>query len=96
MVFGAFCIHDYGFDYGDVRAHGGLAYFPEIAEGSVRFAKNPTYAAEKVVVKRPRSYKELGIRQGVPIYEQYELDPQLYAFVTDPMKYKDVWDDFEP
>lgn len=51
MVFGAFCIHDYGFDYGDVRAHGGLAYFPEIAEGSVRFAKNPTYAAEKVVVK---------------------------------------------
>lgn len=96
MVFGAFCIRDYGFDYGDVRAHGGLAYFPEIAEGCVQFVKNPAYSAGKVVVKRPRSYKELGIRQGMPIYEQYELDPQLYAFVTDPMKYKDVWDDFEP
>lgn len=96
MVFGAWCVRDFGFDYDDVRAHGGLAFFPEVTQGTIKFVKNPAYKVEEVTVKRARSYEDLGVRQGVPIYEQYEDNPELFTFVTDPMKYREVWKDFQP
>lgn len=41
MTFGAWCVRDYGFEYGQVRAHGGIAYFPYVEDGGIRWRENP-------------------------------------------------------
>ena len=55
MVFGAWCIRDFGFDYEDVRTHGGLAYFPILQEGNhITWLKNETYHAPAIIEKNAR------------------------------------------
>ena len=41
MMFGAWCVRDYGFDYQDIRKHKGFAYFPKVKGEKIVFEKNP-------------------------------------------------------
>ncbi|KMY49975.1 glucose-6-phosphate isomerase family protein [Peribacillus loiseleuriae] len=97
MAFGAWCVRDYGFDYKGVREHGGVAYFPTVQDnGHLAWSTNPSYQAPELIVKAARTYPEFGIERDIPIYTQYENNPNLFAFVTDPESVKDIWINFEP
>ena len=96
MVFGAWCVRDYGFDYDDVRAHNGLSYFPIVNDKKIEFEKNPKYEECKLEVKKPRKYEELNLDYSKSIYAQYRDDRSKFDFVTDPLKYKDLWENFIP
>ncbi|MFL2061826.1 glucose-6-phosphate isomerase family protein [Marinilactibacillus psychrotolerans] len=97
MVFGAWCIRDYGFEYDDVLAHGGLAYFPVLEENNkISWKKNETYNPPSIVIRNARVYSEFGLEKGVPIYTQYEKNKNLFNFVTKPETVKNIWLKFEP
>lgn len=96
MAFGAWCIRDFGFDYDEVRAHGGLAWFPVLGEGhEIGWVANEAYDKNELVVREARALPEFGLREGVPIYRQYEENHELFSFVTNPQTAKDVWLHYE-
>lgn len=97
MVFGAWCIRDFGFDYEDIRAHSGLAYFPILGEkNNISWVKNEAYDASILIEKSARKYPEFGLKTGVPIYTQYEQDNDLFVFVTQPFTAEKIWSNYEP
>ncbi len=97
LVFGAWCVRDFGFDYDDVRAHAGLTFFPTTNDdGSMTWNKNPNYNDCEIILKKPRIYTEFGIEEGVSIYEQYVKDNAKFDFVKDPMTVKKLWENFIP
>jgi glucose-6-phosphate isomerase, archaeal len=96
MVFGAFCDRQYGFVYDEVRAHGGLAWFPILDEQqNIRWEANPKYRTSEISVRGPRAYPELGMR-GVAMYEQFTADPDSLQWVSEPARAEAVWKKFEP
>lgn len=97
LSFGAWCVRDYGFDYQDVRAHRGIAWFPIVdEEGKVQFIENRLYQKSCLIVKEPREYTEFLIEKGVPIYQQFEEDPDRFLFVSKPNTAKEKWLNFIP
>ena len=96
LTFGAWCVRDYGFDYDDVRAHGGIAWFPQVEGGETTWVANGAYLPSELVVRRPRACTEFGLRQGVPIYRQFVENPDLFLFVSRPESAKALWQGFEP
>ncbi len=96
MVFGAWCIRDYGFDYKDVREHGGLAYFPVFKHGTIHFDVNPQYIQKELIVKQPRDYTEFHIDAQKPLYLQYLEDKDRFDFITNPLDYQSIWENFIP
>lgn len=101
LTFAAWCDRGYaGFDYEGVRSHGGLAWFPLLdANGSLRWERNSSYRwgeGSTLIEKPPRSYAELGIRSGVPIYRQFLEGPDLFDFVARPGRVERHWRDFIP
>ncbi|MBR6427119.1 MAG: glucose-6-phosphate isomerase [Clostridia bacterium] len=96
MTFGAWCVRDYGFDYGAVRGHGGIAFFPKIRDGVLKWEANPRYSAGLLTVKNARKYVDFGIESGISIYGQYVKNRSLFGFVTDPLGYPDLWKNYVP
>ncbi|PRR83604.1 glucose-6-phosphate isomerase family protein [Clostridium vincentii] len=96
MIFGAWCVRDYGFDYVDVRAHNGLSYFPIVKNGKIEFEKNPKYSECKLEIKKARKYEELKLDYTKSIYTQYRENRTKFDFVTNPFKYKEIWEKFIP
>lgn len=97
MTFGAWCVREYGFEYEEVRAHNGLAWFPLLdAEDNVEWKRNPSYRVSDLVEKKPRIYDEFGIHPGIPIYTQFETNPDRFAFVPRPDLFADQWKHFIP
>lgn len=97
LVFGAWCVRDYGFDYEDVRAHKGLAYFPKLTKtGEVIWERNPNYESKDLVIKKPREYSELDIVKNMPIYSQYKEDKERFMFVAKPQIKEKIWEKFVP
>jgi glucose-6-phosphate isomerase len=97
MTFGAWCDRQYGFEYAEVRARGGLAFFPLLApSGRVEWARNPRYAARPLVERRARAYPELGLVAGEPIYRTFARDPEAVQWVSDPARFASLWEGFEP
>ena len=96
MVFGAWCIRDYGFEYQEVRKLEGLSFFPVIKNHQIEFVKNKKYEKCELTIKKPRKYYEFHLKYDKSIYAQYEEDHQKFDFVTDPIKYKDIWENFIP
>lgn len=97
MSFGAWCVRDYGFDYEDVRKHNGVAWFPIVNENNdIEFITNEKYEKSELIVKRPRQYVEFGIKKGIPIYQQFVDNPDLFLFVSNPQLYKEKWINFVP
>lgn len=100
LVFGAWCVRDYGFEYEDVREHGGMAYFPILNEqGGISWEKNQKYTSSDIIIKQPNKelYKKLfDIEINKSIYEQYLEDNSKFDFVPRPYIKKEQWDIFEP
>ena len=97
LTFGAWCDRDYGFEYDDVRRHGGIAWFPLLDdEGRLEWEKNPAYHTEHLIVKAPGDYSALGLEKGKPIYQQFCEDPDKFLFVSDPQRAAEVWENFTP
>lgn len=95
LTFGAWCDREYGFDYDDVRAHNGLAWFPVVSpSGEIEWQKNPNYRECELIVKKPENYIRLGIEPGKPIYTQFEENPEKFLFVPQPQLVKEVWENF--
>ncbi len=97
LTFGAWCDRDYGFEYGEVRAHRGLAWFPVLDEGGgISWIRNERYAPGELVRKKPEDHPSLGLRHGVPIYKVFEDDPDAFLYVANPRLVAPVWDAFVP
>jgi glucose-6-phosphate isomerase len=96
MVFGALCERQYGFLYEGVRAHGGLAWFPLLREGRIEWQANSRYHKSELEVRGPRSYPELGLDAKVPIYRQYQHNPEAVQWISDPARVKALWKSLEP
>ena len=85
MTFGAWCVRDYSFDYKDVRAHKGIAWFPVYGEdGSLRWQPNPAYRPSRLICKSPGAHPDLGIVEGESIYRTFEKNPEAFAYVANP------------
>lgn len=91
MIFGAWCVCDYGFEYQNVREHGGIAYFPVLRDGGLYWKTNARYLSSVFCECGAREYPELGIEAGVPIYSQFCNDPDKFLFVSNPQIAQDVW-----
>jgi glucose-6-phosphate isomerase len=96
LVFGAWCERDYGFVYDAVRAHGGLAWFPELATGGIEWRANPRYLSSEIIVRRARSYPELRLRDSFPLYRHLKEDTESVEWVAFPGKQEGLWRKFEP
>jgi glucose-6-phosphate isomerase len=97
MVFGAWCVRDYGFDYRAVRAHGGLAWFLLSDETrNVKWERNPSYEECCIVKTRSREHPELNVLREIPIYEQFSRNPESLQWISDPAKVARTWQTFEP
>jgi|SRR6516162_361369 glucose-6-phosphate isomerase len=96
MTFGAWCDRQYGFVYEDIRARGGLAWFPIVdAAGKIHWEPNPRYSSSKLAVRESRAYPELGL-SSAPLYEQFPGDPESVQWVSDPARLAELWNKFEP
>jgi glucose-6-phosphate isomerase len=97
LTFGAWCDREYGFEYDDVRARGGLACYPLAGDGGrVEWQPNPRYRRRPLVERRARAHPELGLQSGVPVYELFARDPDAVQWVSDPARLADRWEGFEP
>ena len=96
MTFGAWCIRDYGFDYRDVRRHGGIAFFPLWESGKLVWTANRNYRSERLMEKNARDYPDFGLSKGEPIYLQYRKQPDRFRFVTDPREFSRLWETYAP
>jgi len=95
LTFGAWCDREYGFEYDDVRAHNGLAWFPVVSpSGEIKWQKNPSYRTSELIVKTPGNYGQLDIESGKPIYTQFEENPEKFLFVPQPHLVKKIWENF--
>jgi glucose-6-phosphate isomerase len=97
LIFGAWCDRQYGFDYTQMRAHHGLAWFPLMAEnGELTWEPNPTYSPSTLEHRKVRTYPELGLSSAMSIYEHFHHDPESVQWVSDPAKLGPLWRHFEP
>ncbi|MGL5042939.1 MAG: glucose-6-phosphate isomerase family protein [Culicoidibacterales bacterium] len=96
LSFGAWCVRDFGFDYTKTRLHGGLAWFPIIADKKIIWRKNNSYTVDEIEVRPTRTYEDFGIKSGISIYEQFKENPDLFLFVAQPQLVKEKWEEFRP
>ncbi len=96
LTFGAWCDREYGFEYDDVRAHKGLAWYPLLQEDEIKWEHNDNYENGELIRKTPNDYSYLGIEKGVPIYKQFEKNPELFQFVSKPYVKEQEWKNFTP
>jgi len=98
LTFGAWCDREYGFDYDEVRAHKGLAWFPVIGKNKkIIWKHNDTYITNsELIEKGPRMYSEFNIEKGKSIYSQFEEETSKFNFVPSPQTVADKWVNFIP
>lgn len=97
LIFAACCDRQYGFVYDQIRARGGLAWFPMLdREDQIFWQANPRYNSASLIARSPRPYQELGFPGGISIYEQFVEDPDSLQWVSDPGRFADLWTSFEP
>ena len=94
MVFGAFCDRQYGFVYDDVRAHGGLAWFPVLdANSEISWEANPKYRqALDLSVRSPRIvFRAWTQFQTCRCTSSSVADPDSLQWVSEPARVEEVW-----
>ncbi len=97
LTFGAWCVRDYGFDYDEIRAHGGLAWFPVIGrQNKMEWKKNQNYIESNLIIKKPEIYTQLNIELDKSIYKQFEENPHKFDFVPQPALVENIWNNFIP
>ena len=40
-----------GFDYGEVRRHRGIAFYPYVEDGTLKWRRNPAYEGGELIIK---------------------------------------------
>jgi glucose-6-phosphate isomerase, archaeal len=97
LTFGAWCDREYGFEYDEVRAHKGLAWYPLLKDNNeLSWQANEEYNKSELIVKTPNDYGFLGIIKNIPIYTQFEENPELFQFVSKPGLKEKEWIGFTP
>jgi len=97
LIFGAWCNRHYGFVYNQIRARGGLAWFPVLdGRQNICWEPNPRYRKSEISVRAARMYPELGLIDEEPIYEEFVTDPDSIQWISQPARVEEVWCDFEP
>jgi glucose-6-phosphate isomerase len=97
LVFAACCDRQYGFAYDQIRARGGLAWFPMLdREDQILWQPNPRYSSTSLIPRPARPYQELGLSGGSSIYEQFVQSPDSLQWVSDPGRFARLWTSFEP
>jgi glucose-6-phosphate isomerase len=97
MAFGAWCDRQYGFVYDEVRARGGLAWFPVLSENAeLAWQPNPRYQKSRITSQTARNYQDLGLKPDVPIYEQFARNPETVDWVSHPRRFEEKWKHFSP
>ncbi|MEY4230373.1 MAG: hypothetical protein RLZZ362_1222 [Actinomycetota bacterium] len=96
LTFGAWCDQDYGFEYDNVRARKGLAWYPTLDGDSVVFEPNSRYRTSELVRRPARVYPDLGIATDRSIWTQFCRAPDRFDFVHDPSMLDVDWARFEP
>lgn len=97
LAFGACCDREYGFEYDALRALGGIAHFPLLkAGGGLDWERNPAYASSRLSVSKARNYEALGLRPGIPIYRQFQEDPEMFQCVSEPSLKASLWKELLP
>lgn len=95
MVFAAWCVRDYGFEYEEIRARQGLAFYPILRDGQITWQRNPAYVSDGCEVRKPRIYQDFGL-DDQPIYQQWRTDPARMDFIPRPATAADLWEGFVP
>lgn len=97
LTFGAWCDREYGFDYDEVRAHKGLAWFPILnGQNEISWQPNPAYLPSELIEKSPRIYTEFGIDPQKSIYAQFEENNDKFNFIPKPQEVESLWVNFIP
>jgi glucose-6-phosphate isomerase, archaeal len=97
LTFGAWCDRDYGFEYDEVRARRGFAWYALLNDrGQLEWQRNPRYVSRELTIGPPGSYQKLSLQKGVPIYTQFEKNPEALQWVSEPARMSGVWPDFIP
>ncbi|AEM79481.1 glucose-6-phosphate isomerase family protein [Thermoanaerobacter wiegelii] len=97
LTFLALCVRDYGFEYERIRSYGGLAWYPILEHNDkIEWVKNNRYKEHDLTIKDPRNYDEFSIKQNVPLYEQFEKNPDIFEFVSNPNMVQRLWNNFIP
>lgn len=97
LTFGAWCDRDYGFEYQQVRERGGLAWYALLDDGGqLEWHRNTNYILRELCVGPPSDYQELGLEKGTPIYTQFERNPAMVQWVSEPALLERVWSGFTP
>lgn len=97
LTFGAWCDRAYGFEYDDVRAHNGLAWFPVFDHnGRIEWLRNSKYNSDRLHIKPPADYASFGIEKFKPVYTQFEEDNSRFLFVPNPGLKEQEWAGFIP
>lgn len=97
LTFGALCDREYGFIYDEVRRRHGLAWYALVdAQGQIRWEANRNYHKSSLVVRETRDYRAFGIEPSIPLYSQFEKNPDKLQWVSKPALVADLWKDFTP
>ena len=97
LTFAAWCDREYGFEYDQVRARGGLAWYALLGDdGQLEWRRNPRYVPRELAIGPPRVYRELGLEKGTPLYAHFEKNPAAIEWVPRPELRAEVWEGFEP
>lgn len=97
LTFGAWCDRNYGFEYVEVRAHKGLAWFPVYDnQSAISWVRNPNYISGELIQKKPALHPELGLVPRKPIYTIFEESPETFLYVANPEIRLKEWQNFVP
>ncbi|HXX99460.1 MAG TPA: glucose-6-phosphate isomerase family protein [Candidatus Limnocylindrales bacterium] len=97
LTFGAWCDRDYGFEYEQVHAHCGLAWFALLnQDGQLEWHRNSAYLPRELNVGVARDYPELGLERNKAIYAKFEENPETVQWVSKPAHFAELWPRFIP
>lgn len=96
MVFAALCDRQYGFEYEDVRARGGVAWFPIRSGDAFKWKPNPAYKPSTLLIGPPRLCDDFGLAVGASIFEQFDSNPDSLQWVSQPGLAAEEWKNFSP
>ncbi|MCL2130622.1 MAG: hypothetical protein FWH35_09750 [Treponema sp.] len=97
MTFGAWCDREYGYEYDRIRSNHGLAWYPIFTEdGNIRWQRNEHYSTRELCYRQAEPCTKFGLDAGIPIYTQFERNPDKFQFVSNPEIWKENWKNFEP
>ncbi len=97
LTFGALCDREYGFLYEEVRRRQGLAWYALIdSHGQICWEANLNYQKSSLVVRKTRDYRAFGLEAGMPLYSQFEKNPDKLQWVSKPALVAHLWNGFVP